>query len=504
MHGITRFGAYIPRLRLQREAIVAANAWGNRSLKAFGKGERSMCNWDEDTVTMAVAAARDCLGGSPIETKAGLGGIFLASTTLPFQDRQNAGIVANALMLDPSVLSMDITSSQKAGTSGLIAALDVVKAWAGKDAAGNNPPGSLLYLASEKRRAKPASLQELWYGDAAAALVLGSRQVAARLVGSVSRTIDFVDHFRGEDREFDYNWEERWVRDEGYMKIVPPAITELLERTGAAPGEIAYFAMPCVFPAVPRNIAKALGIPAESVRDNLFSVCGEAGTAHALIMLVDALQEARPGDKVLAVGFGQGCDVLLFEATEHLPALQERQSDTGVLVARGVKGALADRREEGNYNKYLTFTRQVHKEFGIRAEVDVPTPLSALYRKKDMVAALMGGKCSTCGTAQFPKTGVCVNPTCKATGTQEDYSFADQPAHIKTWTADYLTFTLDPPGYYGMVEFEEGGRFMADFTDVDPERVDVGKPVEMVFRIKQFDERRGFRRYFWKAFPKGG
>jgi 3-hydroxy-3-methylglutaryl CoA synthase len=490
-----------------------------------------MCNWDEDTVTMAVAAARDCLGslqnggsytgGSPHETRAGLGGIFLASTTLPFRDRQNAGIVANALMMEPSVLSMDITSSQKAGTSGLIAALDVVKAWvgkdmagkntAGKDTAGNDSPGSgtggcaesLLYLASEKRRAKPASLQELWYGDAAAALVLGSEKVAARLVGSVSRTIDFVDHFRGEDREFDYNWEERWVRDEGYMKIVPPAIAELLERTGAAPGEIAYFAMPCVFPAVPRNIAKALGIPAESVRDNLFSVCGETGTAHALILLIDALQEARPGDKVLAVGFGQGCDALLFEATEHLPALQERQSGTGVLAARGVKGALADRREEGNYNKYLTFTRQVNKEFGIRAEVDVPTPLSALYRKKDMVAALIGGKCSVCGTAQFPKTGVCVNPACKATGAQEDYSFADQPAHIKTWTADYLTFTLDPPGYYGMVEFEEGGRFMADFTDVDPERVDVGKPVEMVFRIKQFDERRGFRRYFWKAVPKG-
>ena len=497
MHGITSFGAYIPRLRLQREAIVAANAWGNAGLKAFGKGERAMCNWDEDTVTMAVAAARDCLrvsnGGSSAAAGHGLEGIFLASTTLPFRDRQNAGIVANVLMMDPSLLSMDITSSQKAGTSGLITALDVVKAWSINDTAGNGA-GSLLYLASEKRRAKPASLQELWYGDAAAALVLGTENVAARLLGSVSRTIDFVDHFRGEDREFDYNWEERWVRDEGYMKIVPPAIADLLERTGTAPGGITHFAMPCVFPAVPRNIAKALGIPAESVRDNLFSVCGEAGAAHALILLIDALQEAQPGDKVLAVGFGQGCDALLFEATEHLPALTGR---------RGVKGSLAGRREEGNYLKYLTFTHQVNKEFGIRAEVDVPTPLSALYRKKDMVAGLIGGKCTACGTAQFPKAGVCVNPACKATGTQEDHSFADQPAHIKTWTADYLTFTLDPPGYYGMVEFEEGGRFMADFTDVDPDRVDVGSPVDMVFRIKQFDERRGFRRYFWKAVPKG-
>ncbi len=46
-----------------------------------------------------------------------------------------------------------------------------------------------------------------------------------------------------------------------------------------------------------------------------------------------------------------------------------------------------------------------------------------------------------------------------------------------------------------------GGRFMDDFTDVDPALVEVGAPVTMAFRIKQFDERRGFRRYFWKAVP---
>ena len=96
-----------------------------------------------------------------------------------------------------------------------------------------------------------------------------------------------------------------------------------------------------------------------------------------------------------------------------------------------------------------------------------------------------------------------MNPECKAVGTQEPVSFADRPAHVKTWTADYLTFTLDPPGHYGMVEFDEGGRFMADFTDVNVGQVEVGMPVRMEFRIKSFDERRGLRRYFWKAVPQG-
>ena len=480
MHGITAYGAYIPRLRLQRKAMLEANAWGNRALLAHGKGERAMCNWDEDSVTMALAAARDCLNGGDAGA---LAGILLASTSLPFADRQNAGIVANALMMRSDVLSLDITSSQKAGTSGLIAALDMVKARAGE---------SLLFVAAERRRTKPASVHELWYGDGAAALTLGHENVIATFLGAASYTIDFVDHFRGEDRPYDYSWEERWIRDEGYMKIVPPAVTDLLKRTGTAADEVKYFAMPCVFPAVPRNLAKLLGLPADAVRDTLFSVCGEAGSAHPLLLLIDALQEAQPGDKLLVVGFGQGCDALMFQATDHLPALKSRL---------GVKGALARGREENNYNKFLTFTQQVQKDYGIRAEVDVPTPLSALYRNKDMVLGLVGGRCTACGTPQFPRSGVCVNPECRATGTQEALSFADRPAHIMTWTADYLTYTLDPPGYYGMVEFDDGGRFMADFTDVEPGAVDVGLPVEMAFRIKQFDARRGFRRYFWKAVP---
>ncbi|MDP6515270.1 MAG: 3-hydroxy-3-methylglutaryl CoA synthase, partial [Alphaproteobacteria bacterium] len=63
MIGITAYGAYIPRLRLSRQAAVAANGWFNPALAALAKGERAMANWDEDSLTMAVEAARDCLDG---------------------------------------------------------------------------------------------------------------------------------------------------------------------------------------------------------------------------------------------------------------------------------------------------------------------------------------------------------------------------------------------------------------------------------------------------------
>ena len=114
-------GLYIPRLRLQRRAIAEANSWFNAALKAQGRGERAIANWDEDPVTMAVEAARDALGSRDRENIAGLS---FASTTFPFLDRLNAGIVSEALSLHEGVTALDIAATQRAGTSALLAATE--------------------------------------------------------------------------------------------------------------------------------------------------------------------------------------------------------------------------------------------------------------------------------------------------------------------------------------------------------------------------------------------
>ena len=158
--GITGFGAYIPRLRLSRQAVVAANAWYAPELKGKAKGHRSMANWDEDSITMAVAAARDALGGQ--DTQGIVREVFLVSSTLPFAERLNAGVVAEALNLDESVSALDITGSQCAALAGLSQAL----------ASAGAHKGTVLLTAADGRRTRAASAQELDYGDGAAALLL--------------------------------------------------------------------------------------------------------------------------------------------------------------------------------------------------------------------------------------------------------------------------------------------------------------------------------------------
>ena len=479
MAGIVAYGAYVPRLRLSRTAAVEANSWFNAGLKGLAKGERSMCNWDEDSLTMAVEASRDCLAG---EVPADLGSITLASTTLPFEDRQNAGVLATALNVGEDVLTGDVSSSQRAGTTGLAAGLGAV----------DTNGGTALFVAADKRRTKSGSTQELMFGDGAAALLLGSDNLIAEYVGGHQLATDFVDHYRGANEEFDYNWEERWIRDEGYFKIVPRMLKGLFENVDVTPDQIDHFVMPSVMGPVPKRIAKMAGIKDDAVRGNLHAEMGESGTAHALVMLVDLLQEAKPGETILVVGWGQGADAMVFRTTDALAKLSPRE---------GVKGYLARGREETNYNKFLSFNDLVTKEHGLRGELDKQTPLTSLYRNKEMLTAFLGGKCRKCGTTQYPKSNVCVNPNCREFHTQDDHPFANARATIMNWTADNLTYSLDPPAHFGIVTFDEGGRLLADMTDVDQGSLEVGMAMRMVFRVKEYDPERGFTKYFWKAAP---
>ena len=482
MIGITSWGAYVPRLRLQRKSVTSANAWFAPGL-ARAKGERAIANWDEDALTMAVEAARACLPTpDPLTGRAHMDALYFASTTMPFSDRLNGGVAARALGLRDAVSAVDVTGSQRAGTSALLSALDGVAAGRARTA---------LAVASDKRKARVASSQELSYGDAAGALEVGADKVRARFIASHTLSIDFIDHFRGAGEEFDYGWEERWIRDEGYSKIVPTAIKALLEKTGVNASDIAHVVIPTAFAKLDATIAKQCGLNPERLVEDFSDRIGDAGTAQPLLMLIAALERAKPGEKILVAQFGNGCDVLLFETT---PSLAEAQR--GTLMA-----ALSRRKEETNYMKYLAFNDLIELEKGMRAEIDKKTALTVQHRKSDMLTSLVGGKCARCGTAQFPRTRICVNPNCKAVDSQEPYSFAEREGTVLSWSADFLTYSMSPPNHYGMITFAEGGRFMADITDVDEGQVDSGARVRMAFRIKDFDPKRGFIRYFWKAVP---
>ena len=183
MAGILAFGAYIPAPApaasggRRRAQLVQSRAErpGQRRARhlQLGRGRRHHGG----------RGRARCLTGLD---RAAVKSLRFASTTFPFLDRLNAGIVAEALNIAEGISAIDVAATQRAGTSALMTAL-----------AGG---GQTLVVASEKRRTKTASPLELTTGDGAAAIVVGPGKAVATLLASASRTADFVDHYRSDDQ----------------------------------------------------------------------------------------------------------------------------------------------------------------------------------------------------------------------------------------------------------------------------------------------------------------
>ncbi len=477
---ILSYGAHVPRLRLSRSVIQTAMAWTHPPARNAARGARAICNWDEDALTMAVEASRTCLAELDSEAVQSTGvpqSICLCSTTAPFADRDNAVIVAAALDLPESTQTMNLGASLRAGVSGLIGALR------------RSDGANTLLVASDARLARAGSPQELTYGDAAVAILIGVPNPAAiaTVLGTRTLSDDFVDHYRMHGAAFDYVLEERWVRDESLLQRVPQVIAELLSAAGEAADSIKHLVLP-VSAATAKRIAEACAMPTARRDDRVLAECGDAGVALPLLQLAATLEAAIPGDLIVLVGLGQGVDAALLRA------------EAGVSRAdKALTHALNAKREEPSYVRYLAHRGLVEVDFGMRAERDQRTAHTVAYRKRGAITGFKGGRCTQCGTVQFPQSRVCVNPTCRMTDTQVPHRLAESTGRVKSFTEDWQAYSVRPPYVYGNVEFVEGGNLLMEFTDVESGELKVNDDVRFVFRIKDDDRARGFRRYFWKA-----
>ena len=155
---------------------------------------------------------------------------------------------------------------------------------------------------------------------------------------------------------------------------------------------------------------------------------------------------------------------------------------------RGVAGHLARRKEEASYGRFLAFNDLIELERGMRSETDKATPLSVHVAQPRDGDELHRRQVLQVRHAAVPEDRHLRQPELQcASHTQEPHAFADMAARIKSYTADRLTYSPDPPSCYGMIEFEEGGRVMIDFTDIDADALKVGQPMQMMFRIKDID-----------------
>lgn len=475
MVGITSYGAYIPYYRLPRSVI--AKAWGQPG----GRGEKAVANYDEDSVSMSVAAGLDCLRGVDPKT---IDALFMATTSAPYAERQNSTIVATALDLRREARNADFTNCLRAGTIAMLSAMDAVGAGSARN---------VMVTVADVRLGGAAGDNEKAFGDGGAALLLGNERVAAEIEGSYSLSDDLVDCWRAQDDAFVRNWEERFGLDEGYSKIPGEAAAGVMKKCGLTPKD---FAKACLYGPNPRRhgaLGKGMGFEPAQIQEPLLDTVGNTGAALPLMILVAALEEARPGDRILLVSWGNGSDALVLRVTEEIEKIKNR---------RGIKRHLEIKRTLDNYEKYLRWRGLVPMEPAARPEKN-PTSMSSLWREHRSALPLYGVKCKKCGTPQlflnFASTRARVCVECQAKDEFEPYRFADKTGKVPSFSHDFLALSQDPPNTIAVVDFDGGGRGAFEMADRDPEECKVGMSVEMTFRKIYFAK--GVHNYFWKCKP---
>ncbi len=346
MIGIISYGTYIPQNRIRIADIAAA--WQKEPgevVRSLGLTDKSVPAADEDAATIAIEAAASCLvpfQGEPADIDV----LFVGSESHPYAVNPTSTIVGELLGIGSSYLAADMEFACKAGTA-------AVQAIAGLVAAGHAKYG--MAIGADTAQGKPHDFLEYTAAAGGAAFLLGSENIAVRLLADTSYSSDTPDFWRRDGMRYPSH-AGRFTGEPAYYQHVMGAATRLFGMTQTTAADYDY----CVFHMpngkFPREVAKRLGFLPEQLAPSLtVDAIGNAYSATAMLGLSAICDIAAPGKKIFMVSYGSGAgsDAFVWQTTDKLRALQT--------VRRAKKLRVADHIQNKRYIDYVQFLKTTHK-----------------------------------------------------------------------------------------------------------------------------------------------
>jgi len=469
--GIVSWGVYLPYWRLERKAIGQAFGSGG------GRGTRTVASYDEDTTSMAVEAGRRALAAAGTPEPADL---FFSTPAPAYLDKTNATTVHAGLGLAAGTGAYDLCGSVRSSWATLqLAAL-----------AGTRAPA--LAVVADLRTGLPSGPDEAQGGDGAVAFVFASAGGVTEQLGHASATDEFLDRWRVPGESASRQWEDRFG-EEAYLPLAHSAFDRALENAGVAAADIDHLIVTGLQARAVAGLKKSLGVPADRVAPDHAGLIGNLGAAQTGLQLADVLERAAPGQVVVVVELADGADAVVLRTTDALVAVQQARREAGL---RAVADLVGDGRSDLAYAVFLSWRGMLHREPPRRPDPERPDA-PASHRTEGWKFGFNASRCTACGFRHLPPTRICL--ACRAIDQMEPERMADLEGTVATFTIDRLAFSLSPPMVGGVIDFDGGGRYRGEMTDVDPDTVAVGTRVAMTFRRLYSTE--GVHNYFWKARP---
>jgi hydroxymethylglutaryl-CoA synthase len=464
MVGIVSYGAYVPVHRLG----PGTRGWAAPT-------EKAVASWDEDSLTMAVEAALDAIGTSDRDK---IDGAYYASTTSPYREKLVATTLAMATDLRTDILTADITDTLRCGTTAFRMAVDTVKAGSTK---------RLLVSVSDRRLGVPGTDGE--FADGAAAFVIGDTDVAAELIDSYTISNELLDVWRAEGAKRTRTWEDRYVYEVGVQRVIPDAIEKFLKKSGMSLTDMTKVILYAPDARRHREMVAKLKLKPEQVQNPYFDKIGNTGSAFTMMGLVAALEDAKPGDKIMCVAYGDGADILVLQATNMIANVKPKW---------GIKKGLAAKMMVTGMDMYSAWQNMA----GGDPDRGGPAAASVIARERDYLYRMHGGKCKTCGTVNFPPQRVCTK--CGTKDNFESVRMSDKKGKVFLFVLKHDAPGFTQPSIDTFVDFEGGGRTTIGMADVSlPSKFEskdlIDKDVELVFRKLGMGGQ--VHNYYWRCKP---
>jgi len=312
--GIVGYGSYIPMYRLPGAEID--HVWSGGEKRGPIK-EKAIAGLDEDTVTIAIEAARNALARAEIDP-AYIRAVWVGSESHPYAVKPSSTIVAEALGASPYHLAADLEFACKAGTEALQAAIGLVGSGMGQYA---------LAIGADTAQGRPGDALEYTAASGGTAFIVGPADEAlAVLEASLSYVTDTPDFWRRAHQHYPSHG-GRFTGEPAYFHHSESAGRALLEELDVQPEEFTYaiFHQPNI--KFPLRMGKRLGFKKEQIMPGLLS--NEIGNTYAGAAVTGfsaVLDMAQPGDRILMVSFGSGAgsDAFVWRVTDALPERQAR------------------------------------------------------------------------------------------------------------------------------------------------------------------------------------
>ncbi len=340
--GIAGYGAYIPRPRIGARTIAAA--WGKSQDARLPVRETSVPSADEDTVTMAIEAARGALARSRVDPSS-IRAVWVGTESKPYAVKPSSTIVAEAIGAVPWVSAADLEFACKAGSESMQAACAYV---------GSGMADYALAIGMDAAQGKPGDHLELTAAAGGAAYLFGpAGDALASVEASRSFVTDTPDFFRRQHMHYPEHG-HRFTGEPSYFTHSLQASRGLLADLGRRPSDYRWAVFHQPNPKFVRRVAAELGFTeAQLGPGTVVDHIGNTYSGASLLGLAAVLDVAQAGDRIFfcSYGSGAGSDAFSFVATDRLAAVRAE--------APAVSDYLKRRQEIEDYGTYLRLSRKI-------------------------------------------------------------------------------------------------------------------------------------------------